>query len=95
MPGQLTQDEQQLLGSSQSEDRDQTATLPVHDVMDGVTESSLPLLPLLMDVGPVGGLLTDRQIDRQTDRQRDRETDRQRDRQRERQTGLQLDFVFK
>lgn len=62
--GQLTQDEQKLLGSTQSEDGDQTATLPVHNVVDGVTETSLPLLSLLVDVSPVGGLLTRRRMEK-------------------------------
>lgn len=59
LPGRagLTQDEQQLLGSAQSEDRDEAASLPVDDVMDRVAKAGLALLPLLMDVGPVGGLL--------------------------------------
>lgn len=68
----LTQDKQQLLGATKSKDRDQTATLPVHNVMDCVTEPSLTFLTLLMDVSPVGGLLTDRQMD---ERQMDRQTD--------------------
>ncbi len=59
----LTQDEQQLLSSTQSEHGDQTATFSVHDVMDGVTETSLPLLSLLVDVSSVGGFLTDRQTE--------------------------------
>ena len=53
----LTKDEQQLLGSAQGEHGDQTAALPVDDVMDGVTEPGLPLLPLLVDMCAVGGLL--------------------------------------
>ena len=53
----LTKDEQQLLGSAQGEHGDQTAAFPVDDVMDGVTEPGLPLLPLLVDVRAIGGLL--------------------------------------
>lgn len=53
----LTKDEQQLLSSAQSEDRDEAPAFPVDDVMDGVTEAGLPLLPLLVNVRPVGGLL--------------------------------------
>lgn len=53
----LTQYEQQFLGSSQSEDGDQTAAFPVHNVVDRITEPSLPLLSLLVDVSPIGGLL--------------------------------------
>lgn len=64
----LTKDEKKLLSSSQSEDRDETAAFPVDNVMDGVTEAGLPLLPLLMDVSPIGGLLGHRQVEhRQTD----------------------------
>ena len=53
----LTQDEQQLLGSAQSKHRDEAAALPVDDVVDGVAEAGLPLLPLLMNVGSIRGLL--------------------------------------
>lgn len=53
----LTEDEQQLLSPSQGEDRDQAAALPVHDVVDGVAETSLPLLTLLVDVSAIGRLL--------------------------------------
>lgn len=53
----LTQDEQQLLGTSQGEHRDQAASFLVDDVMDRVTEASFTLLPLFMDVGAVGRLL--------------------------------------
>ena len=54
----LTQDEQQLLGSAQSKHRDEAAALPVDDVVDGVAEAGLPLLPLLMNVGSIRGLLS-------------------------------------
>lgn len=57
MPAGLTQDEQQLLRSAQSEDRDEAASLPVDNVVDRVAKAGLALLPLLMDVGTVGGLL--------------------------------------
>lgn len=73
----LTKDEKKLLSSSQSEDWDETAAFPVDNVMDGVTEAGLPLLPLLMDVSPIGGLLGHRQVDhRQTDTVRKTRSDR-------------------
>lgn len=53
----LTQDEQQFLGSAQGEHGDETAALSVDDVMDCVAEPGLPLLPLLMDVCSIRGLL--------------------------------------
>lgn len=58
MPWRLTEDEQQLLRSAQSEHGDQTSTFSVHDVVDRVAEPSLALLTLLVDVRPVGRLLT-------------------------------------
>lgn len=54
----LTQDEQQFLGSAQGEYRDQTAALSVDNVVDGITEPSLALLSLLVNMGTVRGLLT-------------------------------------
>lgn len=49
----LTKDEQELLGSTQSEDRDETAAFPIHNVVDCVAEASFSFLPLLMDVGSI------------------------------------------
>lgn len=56
----LTQDEQQLLSPSQSKHGDQTATLPVYNVVHRVAETGLSLLTLLMDVCSIGGFLTER-----------------------------------
>lgn len=53
----FTQNEQQLLGPTQGEHRDETAALAVHYVMDRVTETSLSLLSLLMDVCAICRLL--------------------------------------
>lgn len=53
----FTKNEQQLLGSTQSEHRDQTASLSVHYVMDRVTKPRLSLFSFLMDVCAVRGLL--------------------------------------
>lgn len=53
----LTKDEQELLGAAQSEDGDETAAFPIHNIMDGVTKASFSFLSLLMDVGSVCRLL--------------------------------------
>lgn len=53
----LTEDEQELLGSPQSKDGDETAAFPIHDVMDGVTKASFSFLSLLVDVGSICRLL--------------------------------------
>lgn len=53
----LTQNEQELLGSPQGKDRNEAAAFSVDDVMDCVAETSLPFLPLLMNVCAICGFL--------------------------------------
>lgn len=56
-PRCFTQDKQQFLSPSKCKNGDQTAAFPVDDVVDRVAEPSLSLLPLLVDMGAIGGLL--------------------------------------
>ena len=54
----LTQDEQQLLRSTEREDGDEAPATPVDDIMDQSSEPRLALLTRLVDVDPVRRLLT-------------------------------------
>lgn len=51
------------MGSTQGKDRDEPSAPSVHDVVNGVAESRLPLFPLLVNVSAICGFL---QMERQS-----------------------------